>query len=282
MSDFDKGWEPNFPPVMHFIDIENTHEKPFKILEAHPDYEAAKKQEDRSAALRLVDDFLQTQKNQSQLSILQQKYSKAFIVPVRAIEACGKNRIPEVLAEYIGHITGFEINTDIIQSNQVHRTGSDEWHRFAFRPTYDGFVISSQNYIIVDDVFSLGGTFNEMRRFIENNNGKVVHTIAMATGRSGSEIALNPKTYKSLVDIFGENNLKSFLKEINLYDGNCKALTEPEARALRRASSLDKARDRIFAARCQGGSSVGSASTQKHETTQIESPDQNQSRGRRR
>jgi len=195
---YDGSWDADFPPVMHFVDLENACAKPWKFLEAHPDYDEAKNHENRAAALRLVHDFLRTPENHAQLLTLKQKYSGAVIVPVRAIEAGGKNRIPEALAEYIGMNTGLEVDDGIVQTNRVHRTGTDEWHRFAFRPSFDGIVKSGQGYILVDDVFSLGGSFNELRRFIETNGGKAVHTIALATGRSGPEIALNPKTLKNL------------------------------------------------------------------------------------
>jgi hypothetical protein len=273
---YDGSWDENFPPVMHFVDLENACAKPWKFLEAHPDYDAAKNHEDRVAALRLVRDFLRTPENQAQILTLKQKYSGAIIVPVRAIEIGGKNRIPEALAEYIGMNTGLEVNDNIIQTNRVHRTGTDEWHRFAFRPSYDGMVKIGRNYLLVDDVFSLGGSFNELRCYIEANGGKVVHTIALATGRSGPEISLNPKTLKNLVDRYGANKLESFLKEIDLYDGNCKALTEPEARALRRTPSLDEARDRIFAARCQRRAPMVSGSIQETQSqTSIISPKNN-------
>jgi hypothetical protein len=281
---YDGSWDADFPPVMHFVDLENACAKPWKFLEAHPDYDAAKNHEDRIAALRLVHDFLRTPENQAQLLTLKQKYCGAIIVPVRAIEAGGKNRIPEALAEYIGMNTNLEVEDNIIQTNRVHRTGTDEWHRFAFRPSYDGIVKNGRNYLIVDDVFSLGGSFNELRRFIEANGGKAVRTISLATGRSGPEIALNPKTLKDLVDRYGANKLELFLKEIDLYGGNYKALTEPEARALRRAPSLDEARDRIFAARCQGRPSVVSAGVQEtqSQTSAITNQDNNPRRGLRR
>jgi len=283
MSFYDGSWDPDFPPVMHFVDLDNCCAKPWKFLEVHPDYEAAKKKEDRIAALRLVHDFLKTPENLAQLKMLKQKYQGAIIVPVRAIEAGGKNKIPGALAEFISQNTGLDINIDIVQSNRVHRTGADEWHRFAFRPFYSGNVIPKRKYILVDDVFSLGGSFNELRRFIEHNSGKVIQTIAIATGRSGPEIALNPKTLKNLIDRDGENKLKLFLKEIDLYDGNFKALTEPEARALRRASSLDYARDRILAARCQGGSYMVSESYQETQSqTSLTNPQDNHRRIKRR
>jgi hypothetical protein len=269
MNGYDGSWKPNFPPVMHFVDLDNCCAKPWKLLEEHPDYDAAKNHEDRIAALSLVHSFLYTPENHAQITKLKQHYPNAIIVPVRAIEAGGKNKLPVALAEYIGEFTGLEINDNIVQTNRVHRTGKDEWHRFAFRPSFNGEVLSGQSYIIVDDVFSMGGSFNELRLFIESNGGNVVQMIALATGRSGNEISPRPETLKNLIDKYGPETLSLFLQEVNLYDGNIKALTEPEARALRRASSLDEARDRILAARRQGRSHLVSRS---HQEAQPQAP----------
>jgi len=279
MINTDGGWDLAFPPVMHFIDLENAWAKPWKFLEAHPDYYAAKKQEDRAAAIRLIHSFLKTPDNQVQLRSLLQKFPDAIIVPVRAVEAGGKNRIPEMLAEYISRKTEFEVNTDIVQTNKVFRTGSDEWHRFAFRPVFDGDVKIDRNYILVDDVFSNGGSFNELRLFIERGGGKVVQTAAMSLGGHGDKIAPEPEIIKTLLDKYGPDSLSSFLKEINLYGGNYKALTNPEAFALRRAPSLDEARDRILAARRLGRSRMGADSSQKPKALEIDPQKPSRKRG---
>jgi hypothetical protein len=265
MNGFDGSWDPGFPAVMHFVDLESACAKPWKFIEAHPDYEAAKHNEDRTAAMRLVHDFLKLPENHIQLLKLKKQYQNSVLVPIRAIEADGKNKIPIILAEYISHNTGFDVDISIVQINRVNRTGTNEWHRFAFRPYYDGEVKAGRNYILVDDVFSLGGSFNELRIFIEKNGGKVVQMIALATGRSGHEISPRPETLKNLIDKYGSETLSLFLKEVNLYDGSIKAITEPEARALRRAASLDEARDRIFMARRQGNTRMGAENSRKDE-----------------
>jgi len=266
---YDGSWNPDFPPVMRFVDLDDIYVKPWKLLEDHYDYDDAKNHEDRIAALSLVHSFLKTPENQKQLQMLKQNYPDAIIVPVRAVEANGKNKIPWALAEYIGERTGLEINNNIVQTNRVHRTGKDEWHRFAFRPAFDGEVKSGRDYIIVDDVFSNGGSFNELRLFIEKNGGKVVQAAAMSLGGHGDKLAPEPKVIKALVDKYGSDTLSLFLKEVNLYDGNYKALTNPEAYALGRSPSLDEARDRIFAARSQGRSHLVSRS---HKETQPQTP----------
>jgi len=263
MKDYDGSWKTDFPPVMHFVDLDDCCAKPWKLLEEHPDYDAAKNHEDRIAALSLVHSFLNTPENLSQLRFLKNNYSDAIIVPVHAIEANGKNRIPEMLADYIGKYTGLEVDDNIVQSNRVHRTGTDEWYRFAFRPSFDGNVKSGREYILVDDVFSNGGSFNELRIFIEKNGGNVVQAVAMSLGGHGNKIAPDPVIIKALVDKYGTETLSLFLQEIKLYDGNYEALTNPEAFALRRASSLDEARDRILAERQAGRACMGAGSAQK-------------------
>ena len=269
MNISDDGWDPAFPCVMHFISSGGSDSKSWKILESHPDYDAAKNYEDHDAALRLVEDFLNTPENIAKIKTLYQNLPDSIIVSVHAVEASSKNYIPQMLADYIGRLTGLEVDDSIVQTNRVHRTGTDEWHRFAFRPTFDGEIKAGRKYILVDDVYSLGGSFNELRRYIGSHGGKVVHTIAMATGRSGSEIAPSPNTLKNLIDRYGENKLCSFLKEIDLYAGNYKALTEPEARALRRAPSLDEARNRILASKQTGMSPMGTKSPQETEAPEI-------------
>jgi len=278
---YDGSWDKDFPPVMHFVDLENACAKPWKLLEDHPDYDAAKNHEDRVAALRLVHDFLRTPENQRQLRFISQKYPNAILVSVHAMEEGGKNRIPQMLADYMGSRTGLEVDDSIIQINRVHRTGSDEWYRFAFRPSFDGPVRPACKYILVDDVFTHGGSFNELRLHIERNGGKVVQTAAVSLGGHGDKIAPEPELMKSLIDKFGADRLSFFLKEIELYDGNFKTLTNPETFALRRAPSLDTARDRIFAARQARSSSVGTKSAQETQSQASTITANSQSRSRR-
>jgi len=283
MSNYDGSWDPDFPDVMHFIDHENEYAKPWKLLENHPCYNAAKNNEDKAAAFTLVHSLLNTKMNRSQLESLKQNYSNVIVVPVHAIESRGKNRIPAILAEYICLRTGFDVDVNIVQTNRVHRTGSDEWHRFAFRPAFDGSVIPEKNYILVDDVFAHGGSFNELRLHIEKNGGKVIQTAALSLGGHGNKIAPEAKLMNALIDKFGENNLNLFLKEINLYDGNYKALTNPETFALGRSASLDFARDRILAARQKGNSYLGAEGLQETQSqTAIIAPEHEQKRGFRR
>jgi hypothetical protein len=60
-----------------------------------------------------------------------------------------------------------------------------------------------------------------------------------------------------------------FLKEIDLYGGNYKALTNPEAYFLGNAPSLDEARDRILKARQEGRPSLGPKRDQENKETKV-------------
>jgi hypothetical protein len=253
MTAFDGGWPPDFPKVMHFTDHACSWANPWRFLVSHPDYNAAKNSEDRRAALRLVRDFLETPENRTLLRSLKSNFPDAVVVPVHASEATGKNRIPEMLAEYMAKRTALQADTGIVQTNRTGRTGSGPWRRLAFRPEFDGPVSPGRNYILVDDVFTCGGSFSELRRHIERNGGRVVQAAAVSCGGFGDDIALRQETLKRLLDKFGGRPLYSFLKEINVYGGNFKALAEPEAAALGRAASLGEARDRIAEARQAAG-----------------------------
>jgi len=266
---YSSDWDPDFPPVMHFIDPGDSLPKPWDILIKHPCYDAAKNHEDRNAALRLVIDFLDRPENSGQLHSLSFKFPDAIIVPIHAIEAHGENKIPEMLAEYMSNITGLEVDNNIVQTNRVHRTGSDEIHRFAFRPTFEGDVKKNKPYILVDDVFAFGGSFNELRIHIEKNCGKVVQTAAMSLGGHGNKIAPEHVLLKKLIDRHSLDSVSLFLKEINLYGGNYKALTNPEAYFLGKTRSLNEARDRILEAKQAGRPYLGTERTQENKALKI-------------
>ncbi|MDR0684693.1 MAG: hypothetical protein LBF83_06160 [Spirochaetaceae bacterium] len=111
-----------------------------------------------------------------------------------------------------------------------------------------------------------------MRYFIEKNGGKVVHTGVLALGKHGDRLASPPRLQHQLVDKFGAVNLKSFCKEYNLYEGNYKCFTEAEGRLIERSQTLDRAGDRIAAARLKGLSRDGKDITEGRETPLSRSP----------
>ena len=273
---FDKdGWEERFPRVTRFFDRQNLYAVPSNLLkdrERFPDYHAAKREEDFPAAMRLVKKLLNTPENTVQLHGLKHRHPDAILAAVSAEEAGGKNKLPLALAEYIAKKTGFDVDMNIVQSNKVHHTGSDGWRRMAFRPEFDGEVKSGRRYILLDDVCAHGGTFSEMRYFIEKNGGRVVHTGVLALGGHGDRLASPPRLQRQLADKFGNENLKSFCKEYNLYEGNYKCFTEAEGRLIEHSQTLDRAGNRIAAARQKGLSRDGKDIVEGREASLDRSP----------
>jgi hypothetical protein len=240
-----KAWPKDFPKIMHFIDVKNVTTQPLKLLEQHPDYDAAKKHQDMDAAARLVKDFLSAPENQQQLASLRDNYPNAVIVSVHAVEASGINKIPEALANYIGKCTGLKVDEGIVQTNQVFHTKSSEWHRFAFRPKFAGDVQKGHPYILIDDVSSHGSTFSELRYYIEKTGGNVAQTVALSLGGHGETLALHPGLRQTLVGKFEKDRLAEFARKHDLYEGNFEYLTSPEAVIIRKLPSLEKA-DRLI------------------------------------
>jgi hypothetical protein len=260
-----RDWPEHFPNVTHFIDTENKYAKPWKELTAHPDYDAAKNHEDLEAAKRLTLDLLKGEAQQKQLWDLGEAYPYAIVVPVHAVEEKSRNRIPAALAGYISQVANLELDESIVQINKVSRTGKGSWYRFVFRPKFEGDVKQGRKYILVDDVFSNGGAFSELRRYIERNGGEVVHMAAMATGGHGEQIALTEKTRLDLEKKFGVASLQQFLQKAGLYGGNYKSLTEPEGYALLWAKTLDEAGNRILEAGQEGNGGLLPGSVQGRE-----------------
>jgi len=242
------GWPPDFPAVttlVSYIDLRHSTDPAVKEL-----YDRAKNREDREAAAGLIN-RLMTSEGMEKIKSLGEKHAGAMVVSTHAVEGQGKNALPHALAEFIGKYGNLNVDEGIIQTDIVKRTGENSWYRFAHRPHFEGTVQAGREYILVDDVFSAGGTFSEMRQFIESNGGKVVDAVALANGARSMNAQLAPAPGRALEleHKYGVESLQKFLKEEQLYGGNYKALTDAEARTLLGAPSLDEARDRIAAAR---------------------------------
>ena len=232
----------------------------YKTLKGHPDYEAAKGG-DVNSAIRLVGDLMRADID-DRFYAVSQKYPDAILLGIHAVEATGKNEIPQALVEYIGEKTGLEVDRNIVQTNIVGHTGAGQNVRLYNRPKFDGNVQKGRKYILVDDMVTMGGTLGEMRNYVESQGGTVVDMISLSTrNEQNSTIALTETTKLELEKVFGVESaegvydmtpLSDFLKESGIYGGNYESLTESEARALLHAQTIDEARNRRAKARQAG------------------------------
>ena len=159
-------WPKDFPKVT----VHTTIPK----LRNHPDYAAAKAGDRRSAA-RVVADLVKTER----IIQLGKAHPNAIVVPVHAEEASGRNAIPEAYAERIGRITGLEVDSGIVQSARAYHTDKGARHRLISQAEFDGPVKAVRDYIIVDDVITMGGTINALRNHIIRNGGKVAEVTTL-------------------------------------------------------------------------------------------------------
>jgi len=220
-------------------------------MKSHLDYTAAKSG-DVDAAFRLIKDLLCNKEHKRKIYELGQKYAGAILVGVHTVERAGINKIPHALVIAISKITGIEYNFDIVQLNSVGRTGSDAIYRLAHRPKFDGTICAGRKYILVDDVITGGGTFSEMRCYIESKGGKVEHLVVAGASQFSTNIALSEKTRCELESKYDMILLKELLKGCDIYNGKVEYLTESEGRTILGAGSLINLRDRIVKARYEG------------------------------
>jgi len=208
-------------------------------MKAHADYNAAKAG-DVEAAIRMVNDLVKPKV----ITELYGQFPNAIVVAPHAVEASGKNAIPQKLAETMGD-AGFQVDTEIVQSSRAQRTKKKSALRLAILPKFDGKVEAGRDYILVDDALGEGGTVNELRYHIESNGGNVVFVSALTQGMYAAKISVKPETIKRIEERYGRTATEKFIREFDTA-GILEALTEKQARTILRSSSLDTLRDKVL------------------------------------
>ena len=249
-----KAWPKDFPDV--------TTLAGYKEMKNHPDYEAAKTG-DTDAAVRLIHSLM-TEGANARIMEMAAKHPDAVLLGIHAIESGGKNEIPQALADYISELTGLETEQDILQSNIVSHTGAGQNERLYNRAKFEGEVEPGRDYIVADDMVTMGSTFGALRHFIESKGGRVADMISLSTQHDNNKkVALGDETKLDLEKTFGirlpdggydMTPLNDFLRESGMYGGNYESLVESEARAILHAKGLDEARNRRTQARQKIGS----------------------------
>lgn len=144
------------------------------LLKAHPLYSRAKAGS-ADAAVELVSDIALPFITQ----ISKQLPSDAWYVAPHAREATGDNAIPQVLASACATAANGLIDTDIVQISRVFHTGADPMERMATRPDFEGIVIPGADYVLVDDVTTMGGTLAELASYIQDRGGNVAGAVVL-------------------------------------------------------------------------------------------------------
>lgn len=228
----------DFPPVIRNGDLNS--------LSLHPEYKPAKAG-DPVAAFTLAEKVITDEFIEGIRQSLGGR--KPVIVPVLAEESEGANMIPLMLAKQIGNRLGLEVELNIVQVVRAHRTNAGSDHRLVFNPVFDGEVKEGQDYLVVDDTLTMGGTIASLRGYINNRGGNVC-LAAVGTAHPGAlDIKIKPGMICAI-----ENKHGSAMNELWLekFGYGIDGLTQGEAGHLKAALSVDAMRDRLAAAEDAG------------------------------
>lgn len=228
-----------FPPVA----IAEPFGPGQRRLRDHVDYAAAKAG-DGDAALRLAQDYVTDDVVERVRALIGNR--KPRLVAVHALEASGNNAVPQAYANVLAARLGLEVQEDIVQSVRAHHTAASSYHRIAFQAAFDGPVEPGQDYLILDDAITMGGTLANLRGHIEANGGRVVGATVLTGHPNGATIALSDATLQRLRETFG-NDLETYLRDE--FGFGIEHLSEGEAGHFLAARTLDAVRDRIAQAR---------------------------------
>lgn len=214
-----------------------------RTLVKDPDFQAAKRGE-VEPAIRTVERHVKPKA----LEIAKRKWgSDVVYVPVQALEHTGPNTTPRALAEYYAAKVGGEVNTDVVQANQVFHTGAKMLSRMLARAVFDGPIAAGKNHVIVDDVITSGGTIAELANYIQSKGGKVVGVIPLANASRSATIGAKPDLVQRVKEKFDEETLTQFLGI------NPEALTTPELYFILKHKDAISLRNKITQARIERG-----------------------------
>ena len=206
-------------------------------IKKHSAYVTAKAG-DISAAIQLISDlalsFIYEHRHQF-------SRNQIFVAP-HAREASGDNAIPQVLVEVCALVAGAKADTDIVQTTRVYHTGADPMERMGLRAQFEGDVVPLGQYVLVDDVSSLGGTLAELANYIQLKGGQVTQIFVLVNAGRTAKFKPEAKTIRLLEKRYGHE-----ITEI--FGINPAALTANEASYLVGFRTADEIRNRLAKAR---------------------------------
>lgn len=205
-------------------------------LKQHPDYVAAKSGE-HEPAYRLVSEIA----SQFLQSLEGEFPEGSYFVSPFAQEAGGDNAIPLLLSLMAAEQLNGVSETDIVQLQRVFHTGADPMERLLLRPSFEGTVERGGNYVLVDDVTSMGGTLAELANYLRLNGGNVLGSIVLVNAGRDKSFKPVKKHIKLLEERFNEQIEQQFGIKTS-------ALTANEASYLIGFRTFDEIRNRCLKA----------------------------------
>jgi hypothetical protein len=206
----------------------------------NPDYPAAKTG-DVEAAARLANTMITPGLVARTKELLGN--SKPVLIPVAGMEAGSLNMIPQAAATALAKKLGLTVNGDIVQVMRAERTTLQGLDRVFRQPEFDGPVEAGQEYLLVDDTLTQGGTFAALASHIRQGGGKVVGAIALTGKQYSATMQPSSETIRKLRAKHGD--IETDFRAATGYGFD--ALTESEARYLAAYEPAQAIRDRVAA-----------------------------------
>lgn len=158
------------------------------------------------AAIDLIDQLASEQAYYNLFDYVDAKTRKPVIIAPACQVADSNNALAIGYAEWLSKQTDWPVEDRVFQKKSVSRDQRDAWTRIAHRCEFYGEIDTSVDYVIVDDVITLGGTLADLRSFILGKGGRVIAMSAIAS-RSGrpSQIRLGNDTRSSIERLYGKH-----------------------------------------------------------------------------
>ncbi len=223
-------WDGHFPDAL-------IHAKE-SAVKKHVAYPAAKAG-DVNAAFKLVSTTLNDATVESLVDMAE--FEAPILVSVHAEEAVGVNAIPEVMADFLAIILGWEVEQFVVQANVVNHTGAGGFARMARQAIFAGEITPGRRYVIVDDFIGQGGTIANLRGHIMQQGGIVIGATVL-TGKDYSAILKQDKS--KLIDLrIRHGQIENWWQQRFGFGFDC--LTASESRYLCNTATSEKIRTGI-------------------------------------
>lgn len=209
-------WQYDFPPVYRHTSISFLKRR-------RGFYDAKKGSMDK--ALTVVSKCVKSKT----IVEIKQKYPDAILIPV-----ISNNKLPEALAMALN----LPIHTNVhIYNSHVRKTLS-AIERLLHKPCFSGKIIKGEDYIIVDDIITQGGTISALRKHIVTNGGTVVAVAVLASSIDSQIIAPKRDDIINLISKYSLSSITYLLKKYNIAN-DIHELTRAQIKYLLRFKDLN-------------------------------------------
>lgn len=211
------SWDRDFPPVYNHTSV--------SYLKRCPGFDAAKHGNLR-AALFVANISVKPQR----IEELRARYPAAILLPVGS-----KNRLPEAFARRIG----LKVHLGVREVHTLTRKELCAMERLLHKPKFHGSILKGENYILVDDIVTQGGSVAALRQFVLSEGGSVAAVAALAYSAGSGVIAPVPERVRQLCERFDCSRIDAILRSYYIAD-DIWDMTNSQIKYLLRFSSAER------------------------------------------